>query len=180
MYYKDLVLGSNEQERSIKLVENFLEKSGNEILKMANAIMEDGVGLSDIFEGDLRISDFKNALSESLKGIDNVYRDFRIEAVTDGKSLFKKLDEVGLTFNSLEAKFSLLDWWHFKATDMLEPLSQNKNGEVFDAYLSLLKAILNSICKALGFGGTDIFNEAIELFRALIRAIFASSNQTSK
>ena len=93
MFYKDLKLPLGEMGRSFKLVGNLLQNADKLINELADKIIKEDAWFSDYKDNNHGIN-FKKGFTDSFVDLPRVYRQFRIELVTDAKALFIKLEEV--------------------------------------------------------------------------------------
>ena len=169
MFYDNVKnLGESSLKDDFVLLENFLTK-------LPEVIDEVGNDLKDIciYEFDnssfmsRSVYDTPSIINDHFKQLITHKRELKNEIVLDSKSLYKKLEEHGLTGDSLHVKLSFLDWLWNKAKDNIIAVRQALNNGLVQSLINSCQSILGSFLKALGFD-PDIFDEDFNLLHVMV------------
>ena len=170
MFYNDIKLNSDsELNQEFSFISNFFDKLPVVVENLTKQLFENSFEIFE--ENNFHYNDYnskiKEILSDQFKLIINAKRLFNLETRFHSENLIKKLDDNGLVGDSLRMKFELLDFLWFKVKDLLMDLRGGVHFNIVNAFIDLLRAILNSVLNAIGFN-KDIFNEAFSVLNALV------------
>ncbi len=150
------------------LLENFLTK-------LPEVVDEIGYELRDICNDVFSNSGYMtrsvyetpSIINEHFKQLIAPKRELKNESILDPKSLYRKLDEHGLTGDSLHIKLSFLDWLKKAVKDNITAIRKALNNGLVQSLINSLQSILGSLLKALGFN-PDIFDEDFNLLLIMV------------
>jgi hypothetical protein len=162
MFYKTDNMPNDELSKDILLIINFLEKCPLVVKEISTDLTMMTLDVTDKMYLNL-----EEIMASTFEFLVNSKRDFKIESVTSPKELYKKLNENGLTGESLYAKLKVLDWLWEKAQKLFNDIRGGKFYHLFNALINQLKSILKSILNAQGFP-FDIFDEAFDLLNSFL------------
>ena len=170
MFYNDIKLNyDSDMNQEFQFINNFFDKLPVVVENLTKQLFENSFEIFE--ENNFYYNDYnskiKEIVNEQLKLIINAKRLFSLETRFHSENVIKKLDDNGLVGDSLRMKLQLLDFLWFKIKDLLMDLRGGLHFNIVNAFIDLLKAILNSVLNAIGFN-QDIFNEAFSVVNALV------------